>query len=41
VEEVIGLNPDAVVTGHTLAAQLMRQADRPIPTVFIGLADPI
>jgi putative ABC transport system substrate-binding protein len=41
VEEVIALNPDLVVTGHTLAAQLMRQAARPIPTVFIGIADPV
>jgi putative tryptophan/tyrosine transport system substrate-binding protein len=41
VEEVIDLNPDVIVTGHTLAAQLMRQAARPIPTVFIGIADPV
>jgi putative ABC transport system substrate-binding protein len=41
VDEAIGLNPDLIVTGHTLVAQLMRQADRPIPTVFVGIADPI
>jgi putative ABC transport system substrate-binding protein len=41
VDDLIGLNPDLVVTGHTLSAQLMRQAAPPIPTVFIGIADPV
>jgi putative tryptophan/tyrosine transport system substrate-binding protein len=40
-DELVGLNPDLIVTGHTLGAQLMLQAPRPIPTVFVGIADPV
>ena len=41
LDEVIAFSPDLIVTGHTLVAQLMRQAARPIPTVFVGIADPL
>ena len=40
-DELISLNPDLVVTGHTLGAQLMRQSPLSIPTVFVGIADPV
>ncbi|MET0671026.1 MAG: ABC transporter substrate-binding protein [Xanthobacteraceae bacterium] len=40
-DELTALNPDLIVTGHTLGAQLMRQTARPIPTVFVGIADPV
>jgi putative tryptophan/tyrosine transport system substrate-binding protein len=41
LDEMIALSPDLILTGHTLVAQLMRQAVRPIPTVFVGIADPL
>src|SRR5689334_13974477 len=37
-EELMSLNLDMMITGHTLGAQLMLQAPRPIPTVFVGIA---
>ncbi len=40
-EELIGLNLDLIVTGHTLGAQLLGRSARQIPTVFVGIADPI
>ena len=40
-EELMALDLDLVVTGHTLGAQLMQKAPRPVPTVFVGIADPI
>jgi putative ABC transport system substrate-binding protein len=41
VVEIEGLNPDLIVTGHTLGARLLRQSPRAIPTVFVGIADPV
>ena len=41
LQELIALGPDLIVTGHTIGAQMMRQASRPIPTVFVGIADPV
>jgi putative ABC transport system substrate-binding protein len=40
-DELIAWHPDLMVTGHTLGAQMMLQAQRPIPTVFVGIADPV
>jgi putative ABC transport system substrate-binding protein len=40
-QELIGLSPDLIVTNATLGALLLRQATPPIPTVFIGIADPV
>jgi putative ABC transport system substrate-binding protein len=41
VQEMVALTPDLIVTGNTRCAQLMRRAPRPIPTVFVGIADPV
>src|SRR5262245_11076536 len=38
-QELIGLSPDLIVTGATHGALLLRQAT--IPTVFVGIADPV
>src|SRR5262245_10706866 len=40
-QELIGLSPDLIVTGATNGALLLRQASPPIPTVFVGIADPV
>src|SRR5262249_432892 len=40
-QELIGLSPDLIVTGATHGALLLRQAIPPIPTVFVGIADPV
>ena len=40
-QELIGLSPDLIVTGATHGALLLRQATPPIPTVFVGIADPV
>jgi putative ABC transport system substrate-binding protein len=40
-QELIGLSPDLIVTGATHGALLLRQASPPIPTVFVGIADPV
>jgi putative ABC transport system substrate-binding protein len=40
-DELIALKPDLIVTGHTVGARLMREAPHPIPTVFVGIADPV
>src|SRR5262249_57198185 len=40
-KELIGLSQDLLVTGATQGAFLLRQAVPPIPTVFVGIADPV
>ena len=41
VQELLATAPDLVAAGHTLGAQLLRQATPSIPTVFVGIADPV
>ena len=41
VQELTALGPDLIVTSSTVSSQMMRQAPRPIPTVFVGIADPV
>ena len=41
LQELVGLAPDVIVTGNTLATQLLRETTPSIPTVFVGIADPV
>jgi putative ABC transport system substrate-binding protein len=39
--ELVGLAPDVIVTGTTPAAVVMQRNPRPLPVVFVNLADPV
>ena len=39
--ELIDLAPDVIITSNTIAAQLLRRSSRSIPSVFVGIADPV
>jgi putative ABC transport system substrate-binding protein len=39
--ELTALSPDLIVSGTTVATLLLREAARPIPIVFVGIADPV
>src|SRR5260370_28999087 len=41
VQELIGLQPDIVVTGANLAAAAVQRETRPIPIVFVNVGDPV
>ena len=40
-QELVGLQPDIIVTDGTLATVALQQATRTIPIVFAGVADPV
>jgi putative ABC transport system substrate-binding protein len=39
--ELVGLSPDAILTGSSAAVAALQQQTRTIPIVFTGLADPV
>jgi ABC-type uncharacterized transport system substrate-binding protein len=41
VNEIIAFGPDVIVTGSTPVAQLLRNTEVSVPTVFVGVADPV
>jgi putative ABC transport system substrate-binding protein len=41
VAELVGLQPDVIVSTHTPQAQLLQQATSSIPVVFLALSDPV
>ena len=41
VSEIMAFGPDVIVTGSTPVAQFLRSAAASIPTVFVGVADPV
>ena len=40
-QELVGLQPDIIVTGGTVATLAVQRARRTIPIVFVGLVDPV